>query len=92
MEFFLFVFWLAFAGAVGIFAHVRRNRFGFGWFLIALVISPLLAGIFVAILKEGETDINHPQLDPQLDRFLTACLVIVGLPTAIAIVAVLARH
>jgi disulfide bond formation protein DsbB len=91
MEFGLVVFWLAFAIAVGMFAGIRRNRFGFGWFLLALIISPLLAGIFVAILKEGETD-KDPQLDPQLDRFLTACLVIVGLPTAMAIIAVLVRH
>lgn len=50
MEYFLF--WVAFSIAVGMFAGTRRNRSGFGWFILAMIISPLLAGIFVAILKE----------------------------------------
>jgi len=34
------------------FASIRRNRSGFGWFLFALFFSPPLAFIFVAILCE----------------------------------------
>ena len=37
--------------AVGIFASRRRNRSGFGWFVLALIITPLLAFIFCAILR-----------------------------------------
>jgi hypothetical protein len=48
----IFVFWVAFSVAVGVFASVRRNRNGFGWGLLALIISPLLAAIFCAILRE----------------------------------------
>jgi hypothetical protein len=48
----IFVFWAAFSVAVGVFASVRRNRNGFGWGLLAMVISPLLAGVFCAILRE----------------------------------------
>ena len=47
-----FFFWVAFSIAVGMFASVRRSRNGFGWFIIAIIISPLLAGTFAAILKD----------------------------------------
>ena len=49
---FIILTWLALSVAVGMFAHIRRDRDGFGWGLLALIISSLLAGIFVAILKE----------------------------------------
>jgi choline-glycine betaine transporter len=48
----IFVHWIAFSIAVGMFADVRRNRNAGGWFLLALIISPLLAGVFLAILRE----------------------------------------
>jgi len=48
-----FVFWLAFSVIVGVFASQRRNRDGFGWFLLALVISPVLAFLLVAAMKEA---------------------------------------
>jgi hypothetical protein len=48
----IFITWIAFSIAVGMFASIRRNRNGVGWFFLALIMSPLLAGIFVAILKE----------------------------------------
>lgn len=50
----ILLFWLPLCIAVGMFASIRRNRSGLGWFLIALVSSPLLAMIYVAILKEVE--------------------------------------
>jgi hypothetical protein len=37
--------------AVGIFASRRRNRSGFGWFVLALIITPLLAFILCAIMR-----------------------------------------
>ena len=48
----IFICWMVLSIAAGLFAEVRRNRSGVGWFILALIISPLLAGIFVAILKE----------------------------------------
>ena len=36
-------FWIMFSVAVGVFASTCRNRFGFGWFLLSFIISPLLA-------------------------------------------------
>jgi hypothetical protein len=47
----LFVFWLFLCIAAGMFANIRRNRDGTGWFLIALIASPLVAFLLLAILK-----------------------------------------
>jgi hypothetical protein len=49
--------WLALSAAVGLFASERRNRSGFGWFLIAVVTSPLIGFVLCAILHE-KTDIQ----------------------------------
>jgi hypothetical protein len=43
-------FWLAFSVLVGLFASIRRGRSGVGWFFIAAVISPLIAGLLLLIL------------------------------------------
>ncbi|MBO4221973.1 hypothetical protein [Bradyrhizobium neotropicale] len=62
----IFLSWIAFAALVGAFASMRRNRSGFGWFVLALIISPLLAGILVAILKplpEATTMTVHVPFD-----------------------------
>jgi len=45
----IFFFWLIFAVVVGVVAS-SRGRSGFGWFLLAMVVSPLLAFIVVAFL------------------------------------------
>jgi len=42
--------WVGFAIAVGVWAS-NRGRNGFIWFLIACVISPLLAGVYLAVIK-----------------------------------------
>jgi hypothetical protein len=44
-------FWIVFSAAVGLFASVRRNRNGFGWFVLSLLVSPIIAIIFCAILE-----------------------------------------
>ena len=49
-----FLFWFLFSVAVGILAS-NRGRSGFGWFLLSIVISPLVAGIFVAVSKNLAT-------------------------------------
>lgn len=48
----IFLLWLALCIAVGMFASIRRNRNGFGWFAFSFFLSPLLGIIFVAILRE----------------------------------------
>ena len=45
----LFVAWIAFAVIVGVVAY-KRGRVGYGWFLGALVISPLIVGPLVLAL------------------------------------------
>ena len=45
----LFVAWIAFAVIVGVVAY-KRGRVGYGWFLVALVISPLIVGPLVLAL------------------------------------------
>jgi len=42
--------WIAFSIAAGLFASVRRNRSGIGWFAISMVGSPLLAFLLLFIL------------------------------------------
>ena len=45
-----FFLWFGFSIAVGVWA-TNRGRFGFGWFFIAVIFSPLLAAIFLAVTK-----------------------------------------
>src|SRR5215475_13000645 len=44
-------FWLFFCVLVGMFAHVRRNRNGLGWFLVAFFFSQLVAFLLLVMLK-----------------------------------------
>ena len=43
------LFYLIFAGAIGFIAS-QRGRYGAGWFLLALVISPIIAVIVLALI------------------------------------------
>lgn len=52
------VFWVLLAIAVGIWAS-NKGRSGFGWFLLAMLLSPLLGFIFCAIAK----DLSRPVVD-----------------------------
>lgn len=44
----MFILWLAFAGLVGAAASKMKRSF-LGWFILAILISPLLAGIILTI-------------------------------------------
>lgn len=46
--------WFGFALVVGVLAG-KRGRSGIGWFLLACVISPLLAGLFVLALGNAKS-------------------------------------
>ena len=48
------IFWLIFCVIVGVIAD-SRGRFGFGWFLLSILITPLLALILVALLPNLRT-------------------------------------
>jgi hypothetical protein len=54
-------FWLFLSIAAGMFAHIRRNRNGVGWFFVALLLSPLVAFVLLAILPvKGPKRLNPP--------------------------------
>ena len=47
----MFILWVALSIAVGLFASNYRNRSGFGWFVLSLLISPLLGFVFAAVSR-----------------------------------------
>lgn len=47
-----FLGWLFLAVAVGVYAKNHRGRSGLGWFVLALIISPLVAFILVLVMKD----------------------------------------
>ena len=47
----IFILWIVLSIAVGLFASNYRNRSGFGWFALSLLISPLLGFVFAAVSK-----------------------------------------
>ena len=52
-------FWLLFALVVGMIAS-SRGRSGFGWFILACLISPLLAGIFLLVSANLRRQADRP--------------------------------
>ena len=52
MEF--FIFWFIVSILVAVFASTK-NRSGFGWFLLSLVVSPIISFILLAILPRRGT-------------------------------------
>lgn len=55
------IFWLIFAIICGIFA-AQRGRSGFGYFLLSMIISPLLCFLLIAVLgpKHPAQEIIRP--------------------------------
>src|SRR5215467_4165912 len=53
-------FWLGFSLAVAVAAN-SKGRSGLGWFFLAILISPLLAGLFVLAVRNlrSEQDALH---------------------------------
>jgi formate hydrogenlyase subunit 3/multisubunit Na+/H+ antiporter MnhD subunit len=52
----MFIAWIFFCIAAAMFASIRRNRSAVGWFVFAFFFSPLIAFVFLAILKERAPD------------------------------------
>jgi len=65
-------FWVLFSMAVAVFA-ANRGRSGLGWFLLSLLISPLLGLLFVAVSKDLSKSAAPGQLDDGLRIKCTAC-------------------
>ena len=55
----LILFWFFVSILVAAYAS-SRNRSGFGWFLLSLIISPLITFIFLAILPKRAGNIPAP--------------------------------
>lgn len=84
----IFGLWFFLAIAAGMFAHYRRDRNGVGWFLIALLFSPLVAFVLLAILpmKPWTPPVDPIVAQQQVEtnvRF--AIFIIVAVSTALAI-------
>jgi hypothetical protein len=45
------IIWFVLAFVIGVAAE-RRGRSGFGWFLLAVLLSPLIAGILLAVFPD----------------------------------------
>jgi hypothetical protein len=52
----IFLFWFALALGVGAWAS-NKGRSGIGFFILAVFISPLIAGVIVACVSRNETNI-----------------------------------
>lgn len=50
----LLVIWFGGALVVGVIA-TTRNRSGFAWFVLALLLSPVLMGLLVALVPRGDS-------------------------------------
>ena len=60
MEFTFFIFWLVFSVVVAIGA-AGRGRHGAGWFLLSMVISPLLAFLLLMMLPSRSKSAGAPE-------------------------------
>ena len=64
---FLFLIWIALSVAVGAAANAR-GRNGFGWFLLAIFISPLLALLFLVAFPARDSVGDIRIMDDELAR------------------------
>lgn len=57
----ILLLWFIFAVIVGV-AASSRGRSGFGWFVLAIVISPLIAGLLMALMPSltASADAERP--------------------------------
>jgi hypothetical protein len=73
--FYWIIAWLLMALMVAVFAKVRRYRSAVGWFLLAILISPLFAFLFVLILREKV----HTQAKSQVVENVVAVVLAVAM-------------
>lgn len=66
----MLVVWLVGAVVVGVLA-TTRNRSGFAWFMLALVLSPVLMGLLVALVPRGDS--GQPAYTADTHRHCPEC-------------------
>lgn len=67
-----FLVWLIGAILIGALAS-KRDRSGFGWFVLALIISPLLAGLGLLIAGTGGQHVRCPACREQVRADAVKC-------------------
>ena len=75
MEFFGLIGWLLLSWAIGVWAD-RKNRRGFLWFLMAMIISPLITAIFLFAMGDAEDTANTwpcPQCAERIQKAAKIC-------------------
>jgi hypothetical protein len=68
----LIVFWLLFSFVIGIIAS-SKGRSGFGWFLLSVLISPLLSFILVLALPSLSTRLRTESGEPVTPQTHVRC-------------------
>lgn len=66
----LLVIWFVGSLVVGVIA-TARNRSGFAWFVLGLLLSPLLMGLLVALVPRGDS--GHDALTAETHRHCPEC-------------------
>src|SRR5688572_12723677 len=85
MEIVVFGGWFVMAIAVGVVAS-SRGRVGIGWFFLALLISPLLAGLLVFVLSNiKEEDADRSEQRKQQVEAQEAAAKIIGADVVISL-------
>ncbi len=82
MELFIILVWLCLSIAVGGLAQ-SKGREGFGWFVVALLISPLLALIVIACVPTNSKEIDRRALKGGKMKRCPACREIVSKKAAV---------
>jgi hypothetical protein len=68
----MIVGWIVFSVLVG-FLAMSRGRSGFGWCLLALAISPLIAGVLVLVLAPRRDAVEAEQVSSGVMRKCPMC-------------------
>ncbi|WMT78865.1 zinc ribbon domain-containing protein [Bradyrhizobium sp. Ash2021] len=69
----VFLLWLGLAIIVGVAAN-SRGRNAFGWFVLAVVISPLLGGLLLLAMPRGGLDVKVcPECAEKVKVFARKC-------------------
>jgi hypothetical protein len=66
MEVLIIIVWLVSSIIVGV-AASSRNRIGFGWFLLSIFFSPLLAGLWLFVLPTQVGKMTRGEIIAQLE-------------------------
>ena len=66
-----FLGWIFFSIVAGMFAQIRRNRNGAGWFFVAILFSPLVAFVLLLILPSLPARLTRKEIIEQLQQLQT---------------------